>query len=213
MGLVVDLDLLLADVLLDYLDVFDDLLADADLLLHHGPFFDHELFLDHRNDDLFFPDLRRGGDLFSGGVAFFDGYTLDGYLGALFGHLEALPLGAHELANTHRPGFALAPSDQDLFLRAPHPDLVILAARHARRRLSTSCPRPLHQAHVGGPAFGGPGFDAACDRQGVVEPDPPLDLGGDLFVVAQARRGLHHGHRARDHHPPELGVDLDDLVG
>src|SRR5215207_2100493 len=113
MGLVLDLDLLLADVLLDDLDVFDDLLAYPDLLLHHGPLLHHDLFLHDRNDDLFL-----------GGSAFFHGYALHGYLGALSGDLDPLPLGTHALADPHRPRLALAPADKDLLLRTPHADLV-----------------------------------------------------------------------------------------
>src|SRR5215210_1182653 len=60
-GLVDDLDLLLAHVFLDDLDVLDDLLVDADLLLDHGPLLYNDLFLHHGNHDLFFPDLRYGG--------------------------------------------------------------------------------------------------------------------------------------------------------
>src|SRR5215212_5455291 len=131
MGLVLDLDLLLADVLLDDLDVFDDLLAYPDLLLHHGPLLHHDLFLHDRNDDLFLHDLGRGG-VSPGGSAFFHGYALHSYLGALSGDLDPLPLGTHALADPHRPRLALAPADRDLLLRTPYADLVIIAAGYVR---------------------------------------------------------------------------------
>src|SRR5215210_5474747 len=101
------LDLLPANVFLDNLDVLDDLLADADLLLYHRPLL---------NYDLFFDDLRRVGDFVSYGHGSFDGYTLHGYLDALLGHGEALPLGTHPFAHQHLSSLTLPRLDPDLLL-------------------------------------------------------------------------------------------------
>src|SRR5215217_5294311 len=94
LGLVVYLDLLSADVLLYYLRILDNLLADADLLPDHGPLLDDHLFLDDRHHYLlffffFFSDLRACAFPLDYGDA------LDGYLHALLGHDDALPVGTH----------------------------------------------------------------------------------------------------------------------
>src|SRR5919107_3672267 len=184
-GLVDYLDFLPADVLLDDLDVLDYLLADTDLLLDYGSFLDHDLFLDHRNHDLLFPDLRCGRSFFPCRGSF-DGYTLHGYLDALLGHGEALPLGTHAFAHPHLSSLALTRLDADLLLRAPHPDVIFFMAGHIWRRVGAPYLRRL--ACAGEESTGN--SPLLCVEP-VVNAHPSLELGRNLVFVAQARRALH----------------------
>src|SRR5688572_14265310 len=109
-GLVVYLDLLSADVLLDHLHLFHDLLADAELLPDDRSLLHHHLFLDDRHHYLVFADLRPRG------LSLGDRYALYRYLHALLGNDDSLPVGAHALAHPHRPGLALAGADLELLL-------------------------------------------------------------------------------------------------
>src|SRR5215208_63613 len=147
-GLVVYLDLFPADVFFHDLHFLDDSLADADFLFYHRPFFDHDLFLDHGNHDLFFPELRRGGGFVPLRHGSFAGYTLHAYLDMLLRHVEALPLGPHPFAHPHLSSLALPRLDPDLLLRAPHPDVVFFMAGHIWRRVSPPFLRRLGCAGV-----------------------------------------------------------------
>src|SRR4051794_34272438 len=97
LGLVVDIDLLLAHVPLDDLLVLGNLLAQADLLLDHRPLLHDDLFFQERHDELVFANLGFGGLL-----------ALHAHLFSPHGHSDPLALGAHPFANPHRPGLALA---------------------------------------------------------------------------------------------------------
>src|SRR5215211_6917689 len=56
-GRVFDVDLFLADILLDDLLVLDHVLANPQLFLDHRMLLDHNLFLNHRHTDLVLADL------------------------------------------------------------------------------------------------------------------------------------------------------------
>src|SRR5215208_2968537 len=177
-GLVVYLDLFPADVFFHDLHFLDDSLADADLLFYHRPFFDHDLFLDHGNHDLFFPDLRRGG-----GFVCFDGYMLHAYLDAFLRHSVALRLGTHPFAHPYLSSLALPRFDPDLLLRAPHPEVVFFMAGYIWCRVSTPCLRRLGCESTG--------TSPLLCAESEVNAHPPLELGRNLVFVAQARRCLH----------------------
>src|SRR5215212_3858920 len=186
-GLIVYLDLFPADIFLHDLHFLDDSLADADLLLYHRPFFDHDLFLDHGNHDLFFPDLRRGGGFVSFRPSSFDGHTLHAYLDTLFRHGEALPLGTHPFAHPHLSSFALPRLDRDLLFRAPYSHVVFcIMAGHIWRRVSTPCLRRLGCAGVEST----PTSPVLCVEP-KVKAHPSLELGRNLLFVAQAWCCLH----------------------
>jgi len=117
--LVVYLDLLLAEVLLDYLLVLHNILADAHLFLDHRPLLDHHLFLEHGHRYLVFPDLRLGGRLL-------DRDALHRDLFALLGHSYLLAIGADPFSDPQAAGFPLANSGPELLLRALDPQLVLV---------------------------------------------------------------------------------------
>src|SRR5215207_8164451 len=100
-GSIVDLDLFLADVLLNDLLVLDDVLAHPDLLLDHGALLDHDLFLYYRHGDLIVADLglRSLPPLYR--------HPLDGDLLVPGGYPNLLAVGAHPLADVQGARLAL----------------------------------------------------------------------------------------------------------
>src|ERR671932_653542 len=117
-GVVVDVDLFAANVLLDYLLILDYLLAQENLLLDHRPFLDHDLFLDHRHPDFVVADLDLGG------LPILDRHPLSMHFLPLFGNGETLAVGPYFLAHAHAPGLAFASTSSELLFNPLHPKLV-----------------------------------------------------------------------------------------
>src|SRR3712207_3609785 len=106
-GLVLDLDLLSAHVLLDRLRILDDLFAEADLLLNHRPLLDHNLLLRDRHSHLTLASLGPGG-------LGLHRHAVHVPLLAPGGHRHPVPVGAHALAHPHAAGIALTGADPEL---------------------------------------------------------------------------------------------------
>src|ERR671932_74954 len=143
--LIVDVDLLLADILLYHLLFLDNLLAQTDLLFYHRTLLDYDLFLDDGYPDLVIPDLRLGYRR-----TLFNRNAFHTYFLALFRDNEALAVGPHLLANAYAPGLAFASTSPKLLLNPLHPKLVLasklittLAVGAASRRPETILYRVL----------------------------------------------------------------------
>src|SRR5919199_2056763 len=152
--LVINIDLLLADILLYHLLFLDNLLAQTDLLFYHRALLDYDLFLDDGYPDLVIPGLRLGYRR-----TLFNRNAFDTYLLTLFGDNEALAVGPHLLANAYAPGLAFASTSPKLLLDPLHPKLVLaskllttLAVRVAPRHTEPILPGVL------------PGFRKALSR-------------------------------------------------
>src|SRR5215216_1860146 len=119
-GRVFDVDLFLADILLDDLLVLDHVLANPQLFLDHRMLLDHNLFLNHRHTDLVLADLglRNLPPLYR--------HPLDGDLLVPGGYPYLLAVGPHPLAHVKGPGLALAGAGLKLFLGPLHPQLVLV---------------------------------------------------------------------------------------
>ena len=117
-GLVLYIDLLLAQVHLDDLFVLDYLFAQPDLLLEYRPFGDHDLLFEDLHDYLFLTDLGLGG------LPTVPRHPLDLDLLALLGDPYLLTLGAYALADLHGAGLAPASTDPNLLLAPLHPEFV-----------------------------------------------------------------------------------------
>src|SRR5215216_4011977 len=119
-GRVFDVDLFLADILLDDLLVLDHVLANPQLFLDHRMLLDHNLFLNHRHTDLVLADLglRSLPPLYR--------HPLDGDLLVPGGYPYLLAVGPHPLAHVKGPGLALAGAGLKLFLGPLHPQLVLV---------------------------------------------------------------------------------------
>src|SRR5919202_4852041 len=120
--LIVDVDLLLADILLYHLLFLDNLLAQTDLLFYHRTLLDYDLFLDHRYPDLVIPDLRLGYRR----RTLFNRNAFHTYFLALFGDNDTLAVGSYLLAHAHTPGLAFASTTSPKLLLNPlYPKLVL----------------------------------------------------------------------------------------
>src|SRR5919112_6309909 len=94
LGFVLYLYLLAPYVLLDYLSVFHNVLADAHLFLDHWALVHNDLFLCHRHHDLVLTDLGLRS------LALY-GDPLDAYLFVPCGYLYALAVGSHALTDPY----------------------------------------------------------------------------------------------------------------
>src|SRR4028118_1515698 len=122
LSLIIDVDLLLANVPLDDLLVLHDLLAQADLLLYHRSLLHHNLFLQKWHHELVFADLGFGR------LPRLHEHPLDAHLLTPLGHPDPLALGANPLANPHRSGLALAGPGPKLFFGPLPPKLALAPA-------------------------------------------------------------------------------------
>src|ERR671921_2950216 len=120
LGIVLYLYLLAPYVLLDYLSVFYNVLADAHLFLEDRALVHNDLFLGYRHHDLVVCDLglRRGLTLY--------GHALNAYLLVAGGHLYALAVCSHPLTDPYCAGLALADACDELFFGSLHPHLVLV---------------------------------------------------------------------------------------
>src|SRR5829696_6974215 len=118
-GLIVDLDLLLADVPLYYLLFLDDLLAQVDLLLGNGALLDDDFFLDDGHKELLLADLalRR--------LPALNGHPIYVHLLAPLWHLHPLTVGPHPLTYVYAANLALAGTGYKLLFGPLHPKLVL----------------------------------------------------------------------------------------
>src|SRR5215203_1267891 len=181
-GLVDDVHLFPADVLLDDLGVVHRVLAHPHLLLGHGALVDDDLLLGDRHHDLVLPYLGLGG-------LARHRHPLDADLLVPDRDLDPLAVGAHALADPHGPGLALACAGHELLLAPLHPQLVPVlevvapALAHALvAALVLAGEPPAAVVLAVGPApLCGPGA-----RESVVRVDLPLVLGGYLMVVVEA---------------------------
>src|SRR5215210_2435588 len=213
-GGVIDVDLFLADVLLDDLLILHGLLADPQLLLDHGALFGHDLFLDHRHRDLVVADLGPGALLVHR-------HPLDGDLLVSGGHPHLLAVGAHPLADVHGPSLALTSPSSKLFLTSLYPQLVLvlevvtrlvdtlLLAPVATELTSLGVAHPQAGTHLAGAlvgliaivlAVGAPCAVRLRPLQPVVGVDPLLVIGGYVLVVIEGGAVLGRGlvHRYLD---------------
>src|SRR5215218_2451884 len=118
-GVVFYIHLFAPHVLLDDLPLVDDVFADADLLLRHRFFLDHDLVLDHRHG------YFVGAYLSLGRLAAYR-HSLDAYLLATGRHLQPLAVGADALADVDATGHALAGPREQFFFAPLHPELVLV---------------------------------------------------------------------------------------
>src|SRR3712207_4014191 len=100
-GLVVYVDLLAPYVLLNDLCVLHHVLADADLLLHHGALLHNDFFFGDRHADLFVAYVGGGGLALYGDAVYGD-------LLAAGGDLHLLAVCAYALAHADLSGLTLA---------------------------------------------------------------------------------------------------------
>src|ERR687897_563303 len=101
LGFVLYLYLLAPYVLLDYLPLFHNVLADAHLFLEDRALVHNDLFLGYRYHDLVVSDLGLRG------LALY-GHPLHADLFVPCGHLYALAVGSHALTDPYGSGLALA---------------------------------------------------------------------------------------------------------
>src|SRR5215213_795112 len=113
LGFVLYLHLLAPYVLLDYLRVFHNFLADTHLFLEDRALVHNDLFLGYRHHDLVLADLGLGS------FALY-GYPLDAYLFAPCGDLYVLAVCTHALSDPYGASLAFAGSDPKLLLDSLH---------------------------------------------------------------------------------------------
>src|SRR5215218_4656255 len=118
-GVVFYIHLFAPHVLLDDLPLVDDVFADADLLLRHRFFLDHDLVLDHRHG------YFVGAYLSLGRLAAYR-HSLDAYLLATGRHLQPLAVGADALADVDATDLALTGPREQFFFAPLHPELVLV---------------------------------------------------------------------------------------
>src|SRR5215213_9764457 len=119
LGFVLYLHLLAPYVLLDYLRLFHNFLADAHLFLEDRTLVHNDLFLGYRHHDLVVSDLGLCG------LALY-GHALNAYLLVASGHLYVLAVCSHALTDPYGSGLALAGARGELFLGSLHPELVLV---------------------------------------------------------------------------------------
>src|SRR5215203_3509176 len=120
-GRVLYVYLLAPYVLLDYLLVLDDVLANSQLFLDYGPFLDDNLILGHRHSNLVLADLCLRS------LSALDRHPLHADLFVSGGHPYLLAVGSHILAHPHLTGFALSGASPKLFFGALYPKLFLVA--------------------------------------------------------------------------------------
>src|SRR5215212_3862559 len=171
LGVVLDLYLLAPYVLLNYLPLFHNFLADAHLFLEDRALVHNDLFLGYRYHDLVVSDLGLRG------LALY-GHPFDVYLFVPCGDLYALAVGSHALSDPYCASLAFAGSDPKLLLGSLHPHLVLIAhvggTSHTRRLGALL-------GIVG--SVGAALLDGGSTLEAVVGVDLILELGGDLTVV------------------------------
>src|SRR5215203_4571888 len=119
LGFVLYLDLLAPYVLLNYLPLFHNFLADAHLFLEDRALVYNDLFLGHRHHDLGLADLGlRGLALHR--------HALHADLFVPCGDLYALAVCSHALTDPYGSGLALAGDCSELFFGSLHPELVLV---------------------------------------------------------------------------------------
>src|SRR5215204_3936629 len=119
LGFILYLDLLAPYVLLNYLRLFHNVLADAHLFLDHWTLVHNDLFLGYRHHDLVFSDLGLRS------LALY-GHPLHADLLVASWHLYALAVGSHALSDPYGSGLALAGACDELFFGSLHPELVLV---------------------------------------------------------------------------------------
>src|SRR5215212_6347781 len=120
LGFILYLDLLAPYVLLNYVRLFHNFLADAHLFLEDRALVHNDLFLGYRYHDLVVSDLGLRG------LALY-GHPFDAYLFVPCGHLYALVVGSHTLSDPYCASLAFAGPDPKLLLGSLHPHLVLIA--------------------------------------------------------------------------------------
>src|SRR5215212_5482749 len=120
LGVVLDLYLLAPYVLLNYLPLFHNFLADAHLFLEDRALVHNDLFLGYRYHDLVVSDLGLRG------LALY-GHPFDVYLFVPCGHLYALVVCSHALSDPYGASLAFAGPDPKLLLGSLHPHLLLIA--------------------------------------------------------------------------------------
>src|SRR5215213_7945695 len=119
LGFILYLDLLAPYVLLNYLRLFHNVLADAHLFLEDRALVHNDLFLGYRHHDLVVSDLGLRG------LALY-GHPLHADLLVAGGHLYALAICSHALSNPYGSCLALAGACDELFFGSLHPELVLV---------------------------------------------------------------------------------------
>src|SRR5215204_3316623 len=120
-GSVLYVYLLAPYVLLDYLLVLDDVLANSQLFLDYGPFLDDNLILGHRHRNLVLADLCLRS------LSALDRHPLHADLFVSGGHPYLLAVGSNILADPHLTGFTLSGAGPKLFFGALYPKLLLVA--------------------------------------------------------------------------------------
>src|SRR5215203_3506267 len=120
-GSVLYVYLLAPYVLLDYLLVLDDVLANSQLFLDYGPFLDDNLVLGHRHRNLVLADLGLRS------LSALDRHPLHANLFMSGGYPYLLAVGSNILADPHLTGFALSGAGSKLFFGALYPKLLLVA--------------------------------------------------------------------------------------
>src|SRR5215204_3983133 len=213
LGFILYLDLLAPHVLLDYLRVFHNVLADSHLFLDHRALVHNDLFLGHGHHDLVLTDLGLRG------LAFY-GHPLHAYLLVAGRDLYVLAVCTNTLTDLQLTGLALAGACGELFLCPLHPALVLvfeviatalvytliigsvlaelasLGVAHGHARSNGSLIGVVR-------AVGTARIRSVSVLQSVVGVDFALELGSDLPVVVEGRTVLDRFLVLRD---------LDDLT-
>src|SRR5829696_211298 len=119
-GSVLYVYLLAPYVLLDYLLVLDNVLANSQLFLDYGPLLDDNLVLGHRHSNLVLADLCLRS------LSALDRHPLYADLFVSGGYPYLLAVGPDILADPHLTGFALSGASPKLFFGPLYPKLLLV---------------------------------------------------------------------------------------